>query len=269
MKDINIEALIASKSPMLGRWLPRFAVRWLQGLICQNEINQVLHAIGGLQGMDFVRAALHHLGISYTLHGEQHIASCSRALYIANHPLGGLDGIILLAIIGNTFPNVITAVNDLLLAIEPMRDLFVPINKYGGQRREHARELIDACAGNAPIIYFPAGLCSRRYGRVIADPVWKHSAMKIACRYRRSVIPLYFDGRNSNTFYRLAAIRKALGIKVNLETFLLPRELFRQTGRHFDVYAGSPIDCHTLQAMPSFAAMSDYVRSRVYAHANC
>jgi putative hemolysin len=264
MEEIDILRLIAAKNPALSKWMPHFVKKWLQRIIHEEEINCELRKYGHLHGLEFIAAALQSLGISYTTHGAENLTDTKGKLFISNHPLGGFDGIVLLDIIGRHNADVKAVVNDLLLHVAPLRRMFLPINKYGAQQRSHAQMLQQAYSSDAPILYFPAGLCSRRTKGIIADPEWHLGAMKIMRRYRRDVVPIYFEGRNTNFFYSLANVRKALGIRTNIETFLLPHELFCQRGAHFNVFVGQPIAYGALLQMSSLAAMTMHVREAVY-----
>jgi putative hemolysin len=264
METIDIKQIISTKNPALARWIPSFVIRWLEGIICQDEINDILHRCYPLHELEFIRTALQYLNVSYTLHGTENIMDTKRKLYVSNHPLGGFDGIVLLDILGTYNPDIKTAVNDILMNITPLRNLFLPINKYGRQSKNYACILQTAYASDIPILYFPAGLCSRNIKGRITDLEWKHSAVKIAMNYHRDIVPIYFEGRNSNFFYMVANLRKALNIKINIETFLLVKELFKQRNSHFNVFIGQPIPYDVLVKKKPFAAMTSFIRQKVY-----
>jgi putative hemolysin len=268
MNQVDIESLLASKNPTLARRLPRFVLRYLKRIIHQDDINEILRRYGHLQGLDFVAGSLEFLNVTYTLHGEENLADTRRCLFMSNHPLGGFDGVVLLSILGKCTPNIKTVVNDLLMNIAPLQPLFLPVNKHGAQSQAYAQQLQAAYASDASILYFPAGLCSRKIGGKIVDLQWKNSAIKIARNYERDVVPIYFSGRNSDFFYRLAALRKRLRIKVNIEMLYLVDELFRQRNAHYHVFVGRPISHAALATMGSFAAMTEYVRGEVYGMAH-
>ena len=100
--------------------------------------------------------------------------------------------------------------------------------------------------GPGQVLTFPAGLCSRRSGGVIADVAWRPSFVREAVRYERDVVPIFFDGRNSNRFYRAARWRQRLGFSLNVEMIYLPDEMFRNKHQRFGVYIGDPIAWQTL-----------------------
>ncbi|GHT66100.1 glycerol acyltransferase [Bacteroidia bacterium] len=264
MERIDVEQLLASKSPALAKRLPKFVLRYLKRIIHQDEINDILHHCGHLQGLDFVAKSLKQLDITYTLHGEEHLADTQRKLFLSNHPLGGFDGVVLLDILGKHNPAIKTVINDLLMNITPLQSLFLPVNKHGVQSQAYAQQLQAAYSSNDPILYFPAGLCSRKIKGKIVDLEWKKSAVKIARDYQRDVVPIYFAGRNSNFFYWLANVRKRLKIKMNIEMLYLADELFKQRNTHYHVFVGNPISHTFLSQMKNLNEMTDFVRQKVY-----
>jgi putative hemolysin len=155
-------------------------------------------------------------------------------------------------------------VNDILLFIPNLRSIFVPINKHGKQERHTALLTDEAYASDKQILTFPAGLCSRKIKGEIADPAWKKSFIQKAIEYRRDVVPVYFEGRNSNFFYCLANVRKKLGIKANLEMLYLSDELFKSKHASFHIYFGKPLAWQTFDKSKTPAEWGEWVRTQVY-----
>lgn len=245
--QIDIDKILQAKAPEATKAIPHFIVDYLKRIVHQDEINDALEKFGNLQGVDFADNIIRHtLGCTYKAHGLEHILPGRKYVFASNHPLGGLDGMIIIACIGKIFGNIKFFVNDLLMYLEPMRDIFLPVNKFGHTNRESARTFNEAFASDAQILYFPAGLCSRKHKGEISDPQWKSSFVKKAKEYGREIVPVYFEGRNSDFFYRLANARKALRIKFNVEMMYLPDEMFRQKGNSFNIYFGSPISAESL-----------------------
>lgn len=243
--QIDVDQTLRSRVPRLHRWMPRWLVRRLEKVVCQDEMNEMLAIAGHRRGSEFCRAVLDHLDVKVVVSGVNNIDSVigDRLLFISNHPLGGLDGIALIDFVRRmTGKEPRFIVNDLLMAIEPLGDVFVPINKHGAQSRDAVRRVDEAFAGDRPVIIFPAGLVSRR-GRngVIADLKWQKMFVIKAKQAGRIIIPLYFEGENSSFFYKFAKWRKRLGIKFNLEMIRLPREVFKARGSRFALYVGQPV----------------------------
>lgn len=261
---IDIEGIIGSKNPKLLKVIPKFLINFAKRVIHQKEINEILEHHGHLKGRAFASAALGDLGIKYKVHGIEKIKRPGRYMFVSNHPLGGLDGMILIEVFGEMFDNVRFVVNDLLMHIEPLKSVFVPVNKYGRQNIDNAKMILDAYDSDAQILYFPAGLCSRMINGEIKDLDWKKSFVNQAIKHGRDIIPIFFGGRNSTFFYKFANIRKSLGIKFNYETILLPGEMFRQRNATFDIFIGDPVTHQMLVSEGSPAYWSERLRGEVY-----
>ncbi|HRR49834.1 MAG TPA: 1-acyl-sn-glycerol-3-phosphate acyltransferase, partial [Bacteroidales bacterium] len=256
---------IKSKNSDLLRYIPGFVIDWVERLICQDEINNILDKYGNLKGVPFATATLRELNATYSVSGMDKIAHDGRYIIVSNHPLGGFDGMILMDIFGNYYNNKIRfVVNDLLSAVEPLKPIFLPVNKFGKQSVEIAEKIHQEYTSDNQIITFPAGLCSRLINGRIIDLEWKKSFVNQAIKYKRDIIPIYFDGKNSNFFYRFANIRKKLGIKFNYELILLPREMFKQRGGKFNIYIGDPIHCEELAHNGTPAEWTAKIRKTVY-----
>lgn len=267
--SIDLDAVLRSRVPGVRRWMPRWLVRRFEKLICQDEMNEMLRVAGGRRGSAFCRSVLEHLGIDVSVKGSELLppSSDTRVLFISNHPLGGLDGIALIDFIAARYGvEPLFVVNDLLMAIEPLRDVFVPINKHGSQSREAARAVDEAFASSRPLIIFPAGLVSRRRkGGEIADLQWQKMFVSKARMSGRTIIPLYFSGRNSSFFYNFAKFRTSVGLKFNIEMVRLPREVFRAAGSHFDILVGSPVaPGNLIRQGESLRDAADRLRDQVY-----
>lgn len=235
---IDVKEVVRSKSPALAKVKP--LVGYLRRTLHEGEINSMLEKYGDLRSLDFIRAILAEMGITYELAGIGKLDPAGRYIFASNHPFGGLDGLMLAEKVAAYFGDVRVVVNDLLMNIDPLREIFIPINKHGRQSAEYARSYSDAFASDMPIVTFPAGLCSRRRNGTVCDPEWKPGFVKQAIATRRDVVPVFFDGRLSGFFYRLSNLRKELGIKANIEMLYLVDEMFRQAGSHFHIVVGDP-----------------------------
>jgi putative hemolysin len=145
-----------------------------------------------------------------------------------------------------------------------MRNIFVPVNKHGSMGKNYGERIHNAYASDAQMLHFPAGLCSRLIDGKITDLEWKRNFIKQAKRYNRDIVPVYFGGRNSNFFYRLAKIRKMLGIKFNFEMIFLPDEMFRQKNSIFDVVIGEPIPISSIDSTRTLDQWCQEIREKCY-----
>ena len=249
--QIDVDSVVRQRAPKYYRWMPRFVIRALERLICQDEMNHILRLVADKQGVEAAQCALDYMGITYTVHGLEHIAPGTRYIFASNHPLGGLDGLVLISLLGGHYDGRIRfLVNDLLMAVKPLQNIFLPVNKYGRQTEQTVNEIAAAYSSDEQMVTFPAGMCSRqkKAGGPVMDLRWNKSVVTMATQYERDVVPIFFDAVNSKRFYRWARWRERLGIKFNLEMILLPREMMKSRGKHFDIYMGTPIAHSSLDA---------------------
>lgn len=246
---IDVDKVLRERLPERYRYIPRFAIRWLERTICQDRLNIILQKMAGKNSVDAATTALEEMGITVEATGLEHLPQ-GRFMFVSNHPLGGLDGLALISLLGNHYNHQIKfLVNDLLWAVEPLRGVFLPVNKYGRQSREAASGIEAALESDNQFITFPAGLCSRMQpDGTIADLTWQKAAVVQAVNYQRNIVPIYFDAHNSKFFYRFAKWRKKLGIKFNIELIFLPKEMIKQSGCTLKIVIGQPIPHTTLDA---------------------
>lgn len=249
---IDLSGIIRKRlGPKKSRFIPGFLLRGLEKVICQDDLNAMLDAAWPARGSEFSRRILDHLGITLEIEGLDRLPAAEPFVFASNHPLGGLDGIALVAVLGQRYgdPHLRVLVNDLLLNVEPLRDVFLPVNKFGAQGREVARMLAEAYHEGKQIVMFPAGLVSRLHpDGEIRDLQWQKSFVSQALRYRRRIVPIRFEALNSMRFYRTARWRKRLHIPVNIEQALLPSELVRARNRRFRITFLPPVDPAAMQA---------------------
>jgi putative hemolysin len=265
---IDLQQIVNQRLGKRSRYVPRFIVSWLERLIHQDELNEMLEANRGLVGADFCEGVLNHLGVTVNITNPNDMPdpTSRHSLIVCNHPLGGLDGMALIALLTKHFGcNVEFVVNDLLMAIEPLQCVFLPINKHGGQSRQSLEAIDRAFAGDKPIIIFPAGLVSRMSGNgQIKDLEWQKMFVNKSIKSQRDIVPLYFGGHNSMTFYRTARWRKRLGLKFNFEMTLLPREVFGSRGKTFDLTFGQKIAWQQLKGGSDALRQAQEIKERVY-----
>lgn len=245
---VDLPALVASKNPRLARLLPRFVYSYLERILHLKQINEFIAIHGHESGVEFAHSTLDYLGVKYQVEGEHRLDPDRRYIIVSNHPLGGLDGVVLIDHFGRLFEKIYFPVNDILLNLSSFEDLFIPINKHGAQRVSLARELDRVYGSTAQVLYFPAGLCSRKRRGKVRDLLWQGNFVGKAVRYARDVVPVYFEGRNSNFFYNLSIIRRALGIKANIEMLYLVDEMFSQRGASLRLHVGEPVSYTRLEA---------------------
>jgi putative hemolysin len=149
--------------------------------------------------------------------------------------------------------------------LKQLHPVFIPVNKHGSQSTANAKLMEDAFASSDQILYFPAGLCSRKQkGGIIEDLEWKKSFIAKAVKHERDVVPVFFSGRNSKFFYNLARIRSKLGLKANIEMLYLVDEMYRQKGQSITVTFGKPIPYQTFDKSKTPQQWAEWVKRMVY-----
>lgn len=266
---LDIRSILNNRIPSnKRRWIPSFLITAVEKLIKQKELNEILVATYPGKGSEFARKVLQHLGISLRVEGLENLKEGQRYMFASNHPLGGLDGIALISVLGEKYGdnNIRFLVNDMLMNVTPLQDIFLPINKYGKQGREYARIINEKIESDCQIFQFPAGLCSRLNDKgEVADLEWQKSFVVKALESKRDIVPVLFEGKNSNKFYKIARWRKKLGIKFNIEQILLPSELCKARGSSYRIIFGKPISYSTLtQSSKSPKQLASDIRSQVY-----
>lgn len=250
--QLNLTEIIRKRAGNKGKWIPAGLLHALERIIRQDELNEMLRVAYPAEGSEFSKRILSHLDITVDVSGLDSLPADTPYIFASNHPLGGLDGIALVAVLGEHYgdDNVRVMVNDLLMNVSPLAGVFLPINKYGSAgARESSRLLNEALGQGKQIVMFPAGLVSRLHpGGVIKDLPWKKSFVSKAIDYGRSIVPVSFGALNSMRFYRTAKWRKKLGVKVNVEQALLPSELCKTRGKRFFIRFGTPVSPAALKA---------------------
>ncbi len=260
---LNIENVIRSKNPKLLKFLPRFIISYLKRIIHQDEMNATIYNHRDKFGLDFVDATLKDFNISIEIKGLENIPPSGGCIFVANHPLGGMDGMAFFQAIGKVRKDLVFPVNDLLLALPGLKELYVPINKHG-LNTQNIDIIEKTFASEKAILYFPAGLCSRKTRGKIIDLEWKKTFVSKAKKYHREIIPTHIDGRNSNFFYNLANLRKFLGLKVNFEMLYLVDEMYKQKNKTIKVKFGKPISYKTFDNTLKDAQWAEKVKQIVY-----
>ena len=262
MLRIDIDEVLREKMPRHEKYIPRLVRQWLRRTIHEEELNRILQEGQAASPREFIRIALRHMQVDYTVEGLERLDDRERYLFVANHPFGGMDGMMSAAALIDRFGDVRVVINDLLMHVEPLRPIWLPVNKHGRQTPEYVRQYDDAFYGDVPLLTFPAGLCSRRKNGVVSDTEWRLNFIKRAHAARRKIVPIYVEGQLSNFFYRLARLREGLGIRFNIEMLWLPDEMFRQSGSRLRIIAGEPIAPENLTG--TLRQQADTVREAVY-----
>ena len=238
---LDVETLFLAKNPRLARRLPKTAVRVLELVIHQRKLVRFVRSARRCSGCEFVDRALAFLAVRVESSADEHLPLDGRAVFCANHPTGGIDGLAMMHLLCRRYGTMRVPANDLLLALAPVHELLAAVDKYGSNRAR-AASYDTMYASDAPVLVFPAGRTARYRGGRLREFEWDKSFVKQARRHHRPIVPVHVSGRNSRRFYAIWRLRRALGIGTNLEMLLLVDELFRRRGQTVRVRFGTPVD---------------------------
>ncbi|MDR0973321.1 MAG: glycerol acyltransferase [Prevotellaceae bacterium] len=264
---IDVDAILQAKVPRHYKYIPKALISYLKNIVHQDEINVFLTEAKDVPaGVPFLEATMQFLDTHVIVKGLDNLPTDRLYTFVSNHPLGGQDGVALGYIIGKYFDGKVKyLVNDLLMNVRQLAPLFIPINKTGKQARDFPAMVDAGFRSDNQLIMFPAGLCSRRHPTgEIADLAWSKTFVMKSVQTRRDVVPIFFEGRNSDFFYRLANWCKRLRIKVNIAMLYLPNEMFKNRHKTFTVTFGKPIPWETFDSSKTPMEWAQYVRNEVY-----
>ncbi|HIP35787.1 MAG TPA: glycerol acyltransferase [Crocinitomix sp.] len=267
-KFIDVDKILKDKNPNIAKWMPKFVVKYLKKVLHQNEINQILTNKKGLNGVEFSKAILSDFNNKTQAIGLENIPKTGGVILACNHPLGGMDALILIQEISKVRTDFKFVVNDVLLNLKNLQDVFVGVNKYGNNSKTSLNELNELFASNQAVVVFPAGLVSRKFGKEVKDLEWKKTFITRAKKFNRDVIPVYIDGKLSNFFYRLYKIRKFFGVKANVELFYLIDETLKQKNKKYKVFFGKPIKYTKFDKSKSDKDWAEEVKKMTYKQIN-
>lgn len=261
---IDLENVIAGKNPKLLKVLPGFLISYLKRVIHQDELNRHIWQNRNHFGVDFAARILESFGAIIKVKGLENLPASGRQLIASNHPLGGLDGIALMSEVGKIRQDFLFPVNDLLMNLPNLKDLFIPVNKHGSNA-DNIRIFNETFASDVLLLYFPAGLVSRKVKGKIVDLEWKKTFLAKSIKYKRDIIPVFISGRNTDFFYNLANWRKRLGIKANIEMLYLVDEMYKQKNKIINITFGKSIPFQTFDKRHSDTEWAQILKEHVYA----
>ncbi|MDO4949320.1 MAG: 1-acyl-sn-glycerol-3-phosphate acyltransferase [Bacteroidales bacterium] len=262
---IDLDKVVKEKMGRKARFLPQFVLSFLKRLVRQDELNAMIAAANGKQGVDFMEHCMDYMHNKVVVKGLENLPKNGTFTFVSNHPLGGQDGIIICYVLGRHYNGRIKCiVNDLLMALSPLRDIFVPTSNIGKQTRAYSQRINELFRSEENLLIFPAGICSRKQNGVISDLAWKKSFITKSLEHHRDVVPMYFEGRNSSFFYNLANWCKRLHIKFNVAMLFLPDEMLKNKNKIFRLTIGEPIPWQTFDDGKTPVQWAQHVKEIVY-----
>lgn len=239
--QIQVRKLIQEKNPALYKKLPGFVLRYLERVVHEKEINAFLKQNGHLKNQAFCEAVIEYLQLNVVFHGLERIPSVGPVIMVLNHPLGGVDGVAFIYALRNHRPDLVFIVNDILLNLTPLEDLFIGVNKHGTNRSETRGRITEIFHSDKAVSIFPAGLVSRKQKGIVKDLEWKRTFVQYARKTGHPIVPIHIEGELSRFFYGLHRSRSWLGIKSTVEMLYLADEMYKQKGKSIVFKVGEPI----------------------------
>lgn len=263
-KFIDVEKILKEKAYKLYRWLPRFVINWLKKKLHEDEINHAMEVLKDERGLEFNRKALDMLGVKvHSIHAEL-VPKTGSVVVAANHPLGGLDGMSLIKSVGEVRPDVFFFVNDILKNLKNYDEIFVAVNKVGASSTRSLRTMDEVFRTESAVLFFPAGLVSRKQNGLVRDLKWKKSFVTQAIDHKRMIQPVFIEGENSKFFYNFANFRKKIGIKANIEMLFLPDEMFVAKDKNVRIHYSKPFDSKILDKSKTDQQWADLIYQYIY-----
>ncbi|MCK9627473.1 MAG: 1-acyl-sn-glycerol-3-phosphate acyltransferase [Bacteroidales bacterium] len=269
VKYIDIKRILAGSGSKRLNSLPDFITRIIAKIICQDEMNRIMNKFRDKIGNEFLPEVINELKINIEVTGIENLPENGRCFFVANHPFGILDGLILTRIITRKYGSVKAIANEAFLYVPQLRPFIAAVNVFEGSPRDYLQALEEVYQQDVPISHFPSGEVSRRYHGKFQDCDWQKSFITKSVSSQRDVVPIRFEGRNSNLFFFIYIFRNLFGIKANIELILLPSELFRKKGQTIRVIIGKPIPWKTFDKTHSHFEWAQRVKDVVYSMKSC
>ncbi len=247
---IQVERLIADKSPQFFQKSPlltRPTLSVLRYLFHEREVNRFLETHEHSQGFEFIDRVLDHFNFSYQASqvDRRNIPASGRVMIVANHPLGALDGLALLRLVGEIRADVKIIANEMLMKFDGLREQVLPVDNLTGKTgRQQLQAMVDCLQREEAVIIFPAGEVSRFSISGIKDTRWNLSYLKLALKSNSPLLPVHVGGRNSLLFYTSSILYRPLS------SLLLAHEMFKQRNRRIPIQVGQPIPIQELAQLP-------------------
>lgn len=262
---LNVEQALISKYPAFSEKpapFKRSALYMLRRLVHEGEINNFLDTNQDARGFEFIDRVLEYFNFGYSISNRDrdNIPSSGRVVIIANHPLGALDGLALLKMVGEVRRDVKIVANDILMNFDPIKNLFLPVDNLGkSTRKRDISRIVDALHQDQAIIVFPAGEVSRAGITGVKDDKWNSGFIRFARKANAPVLPIFIGGRNSSLFYSVSYINKALS------TIMLAHEMFNKRSVTISMKVGEAIPFSQIDAVPvSTAEKTKLLKKHLY-----
>lgn len=263
-KYIDIAKIIEESDAGVLKKLPKFIIKLIARIIRQNEMNRILTKYEDYTGVDFLPKMIEEFNLKLEIEGKENLPKNGKCFFASNHPYGILDGLILTLTVSEKYGTLKAIGNDAFMFLPQLRPLIATVNVFGRSSKEYIKALEDTYNSDVPITHFPAGVVSRKYDGKVQDSEWQKSFITKAISCKRDIVPFHFLGKNTRLFYLIFVLRQFLGIKLNIELLLLPREMFKKRNKTIKLIIGKPIPYSMFDKSLSHIEWAQKVRSLVY-----
>lgn len=265
MKEVDLKQVIEDKSPGLIKKYPKFIANpvlwWISKVFRVKEINSFIRKTKNDFGFDFIDKLFQEVNSTYEYDKKalNRIPKEGPVIIVSNHPLGALDGVGIVRVVGERRPDVKIVVNDILAHLTNLEDLFLPIDLYSDRpQRKNLMNIANHIKKGNAIIFFPAGVVSRMDKFKVKDKEWTKGAVNFGRKFKSPIICAKIDNRNSLLFYFLTKLKDSIA------PFLFPREMFNFVDRKLKVRFGKLIEPSIYESVKSDKDLTLLLRNYVY-----
>lgn len=247
---LNIEQAVQQKFPRFQHtrpWIKKPTLGFLRKITHEQEVNLFLEQHQDLHGFNFIDQVLDYFNFSYSIshRDRSNIPASGRVVIVANHPLGALDGLSLLKLVGEIRRDVKIVANDMLMNCQALESLFLPVDNLSkSTRKSSISRIVDSLNNDEAVIVFPAGEVSRMRPSGIRDGKWNSGFLNFAKKTNAPILPVYIGARNSSLFYSASMVYKPLS------GMMLAHEMFNKTSKNITMRAGEAIPYQQISDLP-------------------
>ncbi len=247
---LNIEQAVQQKFPRFQHtspWIKKPTLGFLRKITHEQEVNRFLDQHQDLRGFDFIDQVLDYFNFSYSIsHRDRaNIPATGRVVIVANHPLGALDGLSLLKLVGEVRRDVKIVANDMLMNFDALESLFLPVDNLSkSTRKSSVARIVDCLNNDEAVIVFPAGEVSRIRPNGVRDGKWNSGFLNFAKKTNAPILPIYIGARNSSLFYSASMVYKPLS------GMMLAHEMFNKNSQNITMRVGEAIPYQQIEQLP-------------------
>ena len=233
-----------------------------------NEVNALYDKLKDKKGKDFFDAFVEERGLQYIVFEEDlaKIPKTGPFIVVSNHPLGALDGVLMCKVISEIRPDFKVMGNFLLEKIKPMEDYVIPVNPFGGERKNirnsanGMRETLRHLENGGCIGIFPAGEVSNKNNpeNEIRDKEWEKPALKLIRNAKVPVVPMYFHAKNSRTFYNVAKVHP------DFQTLMLPAEMMKDRDEPIRIRIGKAVSIKQMEDQETTKELGEFLQKKIH-----